>query len=118
MGFQPLLFSLVAISTGLLVVPLAYLSALSGFCMKDLYIVSIATFGMLDDYGLCSYMHLEFTPLALTILASIHVIASMRLIVYRIMDTRYSRKLIEFLELASYILGFHIIAIAVLIYII
>ncbi len=113
-----LIYTLVSITTGLLVMPLAYLSALSGFCMKNPSLVSVATFGLFGDYGMCSYIHLEFTPLALAVLASIHVMASMRLILYRLLSGGvFSRRIIGFLELLAYILGFHIVAVAFLIYV-
>jgi hypothetical protein len=44
-----------ALSTGVLLMPLAYLSGISGFCMKDPDLVGALTMGLLADYGLCSY---------------------------------------------------------------
>lgn len=106
-----------ALSTGLLLMPLAYLSGISGFCMKNPDLIGELTLGLLADYGLCSYIHLDAIPFILTIIAVLHVVFTLELLRYKLSGAGLAHRLLyKALMLASIGLGAHITVAAALLY--
>lgn len=103
--------------SGILLMPLAYLAGISGFCMKNPDLVGELTLGLLSDYGLCSYIHLDAIPLAVTIVAVVHVVFTLETLRYKLSRAGLAYKILyKTLLLASMALGVHIVAVALLLY--
>ncbi len=97
-------------ATGILVMPLAYLSALSGLCMKNPSTVGALTLGLLGDYGLCTYLHLDYTPQLLAVVAVLHTVLSLQLLAQRIpAEHRVYRLVLDAYTLLTVALGTHLI---------
>ena len=98
------------IATGILVMPLAYLSALSGLCMKNPSLVGALTLGLFGDYGLCTYIHLDYTPQLLAVVAVLHTVLSLQLLAQRIpAEHRAYRLFLDAYTLLTIALGTHLI---------
>lgn len=103
--------------SGILLMPLAYLAGMSGFCMKNPDLVGTLTLGLLSDYGLCSYLHLDAIPLAITLIAVLHVVATLEALRYKLPRVGLAYKILyKILLLTSIALGSHIIMVALLLY--
>lgn len=76
---QKITYIVTAVS-GILLLPVAYFIALSGFCMRDPNIIGTITFGLVSGYGLCTYLHLDVGPLLAVGIALIHIVASMEVL--------------------------------------
>ncbi len=74
------LLRILSITTGLLLLPTAYISILSGVCLRIPGLVETITIGLLDGYPECSYLHLQILPIILSTLAIIHTIATIELL--------------------------------------
>ncbi len=96
--------------TGILVMPLAYLSALSGLCMKNPALVGALTLGLFEDYGMCTYLHLDYTPQLLAVVAVLHTVLSLQLLAQRIpAEHRMYRLVLDAYTLLAIALGTHLI---------
>ncbi|BEP17503.1 hypothetical protein PYJP_08550 [Pyrofollis japonicus] len=62
--------------TGMLLLVLGYLAALSGLCLKESWLSNDPILGRLGGYPLCAYLHVDTLPDLLIITGAIHVIAS------------------------------------------
>ncbi len=69
--------------TSLPLVFAAYLMMLSGFCLNRAELVRRLSFGLLDTYSLCSFLHAQELPLLVGSLAIIHSTAGLALMIRR-----------------------------------
>lgn len=67
------LLALLVAATGILLAPLAFLAALSGYCMKSETLIGTLTLGLMGEYALCSLIHLDLVADYLVIVGCIHV---------------------------------------------
>ncbi len=103
--------------TGILLLPAAYLSAMSGFCMREPGMASVLTLGFIGEYGLCSYLHLDAIPMILVALAFIHTLAALELVEAKLKDARYYKMIYLVFKVLAWILATQVLIIAVIYYI-
>jgi len=72
--------ALISACTGVLLAPLALLSVLSGYCMRNPWLTGILTLGALGEYNLCVEIHTLQTPELLTLIGLAHVVATAELL--------------------------------------
>lgn len=105
---------LVALATGFLMAPVAYLSAVSGLCLRDPSLLA-AFFGLVEGYAHCSYLHLSFAPLPLVVLGCVHYLATLIIVYERVLRgaPRALRVFYEAYLIASFGLTSHLAALYV-----
>ncbi|MEB3773519.1 MAG: hypothetical protein GSR86_01160 [Desulfurococcales archaeon] len=92
--------------SGIFLLPLAYLSAMTGFCMREPGLVRALTLGLLDGYSMCSELHIEVIPPLLVIVAVIHSITVLETLDLKIRSSRrYLRAYIIFKIISWLLLG-------------
>ncbi len=104
------LFMVIAVVSGVLMLPLAYLSAMSGFCMREPGLIEFLTLGLLGDYSICSVLHIEVVPPLLVATAFVHVVSSLEILVYRVKASRDYYMVYTVFRAASWILGAQVLA--------
>jgi len=72
--------ALISACTGVLLAPLALLSVLSGYCMRNPWLTGTLTLGALGEYNLCVEIHTLQTPELLTLIGLAHVVATAELL--------------------------------------
>ncbi|MDT7866573.1 MAG: hypothetical protein RRE21_06590 [Desulfurococcales archaeon] len=72
--------ALISACTGVLLAPLALLSVLSGYCMRNPWLTGILTLGALGEYNLCVEIHTLQTPELLTLIGLAHVVTTAELL--------------------------------------
>jgi len=72
--------ALISACTGVLLAPLALLSVLSGYCMRNPWLTGILTLGALGEYNLCVEIHTLQIPELLTLVGLAHVVATAELL--------------------------------------
>ncbi|MET1101101.1 MAG: hypothetical protein ABWW69_01285 [Pyrodictiaceae archaeon] len=74
--------------TGVLLTPLAYLSFMSGFCIRSPELLSLITLGLLGSLDICSLLHVIVLPWLLTIIGGIHGVSTSIILLMRIRHQR------------------------------
>ena len=108
--------SIVSAASGIVLASLGYLSAVSGFCMRDPLLVGWLTLGLFSEYSFCSYVHLELTPLLISIVAVVHAIATIELIHLKLKGSRLAYIMVYVFKLVLWVLAVQLAVIAVLDY--
>ncbi|BES82833.1 hypothetical protein [Pyrodictium abyssi] len=107
--------SLLSSVTGIVLLSLAYLSAVSGFCLRSPAVARMPPLSLLGGYGLCSYLHVEALPPLLALAGVAHAVASMELLAARFTGApKCYRILAELTRLATWLLAGHLLALLVI----
>ena len=109
--------SLVSSMSGILLLSLSYLSAITGLCLRSPSLAQVPPLSLLGGYGLCSYLHVELLPLALVSVGVLHAIAAVELLTARFASApRSYRLLVELFRLTTWLLAGHLLALTVVAY--
>ena len=96
---------------------LAYLSAVSGLCLRSPVVAQTPPLSLLGGYGLCSYLHVEAIPPLLVAVGAAHAVASAELLAARFKGApRGYRLLAELTRLATWLLAGHLLALVLAAY--
>ena len=74
------ILTLLSTCTGVLLAPLAFLSIISGYCMKSPSLTGILTLGILGEYSICAEIHTLLTPEPLALVGSVHAVVTAELL--------------------------------------
>ncbi|MET1127897.1 MAG: hypothetical protein ABWW70_01070 [Thermoproteota archaeon] len=99
--------------SGVLLAPLAYLAAASGFCYLYPELASLLTLGLMDDPALCIKFHTGPAPLLAAAAGLLHVATSTELLGRRLAGSGLAvRTLYQAYRVVSWLLAATLLAVA------